>query len=109
VSHPDTPSRGRSPNATGRDVRSDDVYIAVIQLQGKVDALIQTSAIRDDAFVIEIKRIREDWVRDRSDHEDRIRKLEERRYVEPKTVWTAFGIMLTFGSLIVAIINLATR
>ena len=53
--------------------------------------------------------MREDWTRERGDHESRIRKLEERRYVEPKTVWTAFGIMLTLGSLIVAIINLATR
>lgn len=43
------------------------------------------------------------------DHEKRLRELEQRRYVEPKTVWAAIALLFTFGSLVVAIIGLATR
>ena len=115
MAHPNV-SGGRSDTGGNRDDRYDQVYIAVVTLGGKVDALIQTQAIRDETIHSEFRRLREDIARDRTefsrdhaDHENRIRKIEERRYVEPKTVWTAFGFTLTFGSLIVAIINLITR
>lgn len=110
MSHPELGGRGRAQHeAPGHDDSYGQVYIAVIQLQGEVKALTAMIALRDAGFNDEIRRMREDGQRERTDHETRIRVLEARRYVDPKTVWSAFGLTVTLGSLIVAIINLITR
>lgn len=87
----------------------DRVYLALLRVEGQLDTLIKTQAIRDQAVNLELQRIRDDKERAHEDHETRMRKLEERRYVEPKSVWFAVGFFVTLGSLIVAIINLATK
>jgi hypothetical protein len=102
---PDLPERGRSQNVTGREDRYNQIYIAVIQLQAKIDALTQVIALRDAAFNDQLRRIHEEQL----DHENRLRQLELRRVVEPRTVWTAFGLTITGGGLLIAIINLITR
>jgi len=98
--------------------------MAIMELKGKLDTLIQVQQLREQAQNLELKQMREDSARWQNDHEARLRllegrvpgslenrivDLEKRRYVEPKTVYLATGLFLTFGSLIVAIINLATR
>jgi hypothetical protein len=98
--------------------------MSILELKGKVDTLIQVNQLREQAQNLELKQMREDAARWQNDHETRLRllegripgsmeqrmlNLEGRKYVEPRTVWTATALLVTFGSLIVAIINLATR
>lgn len=70
---------------------------------------MQVQALRDDAILKEVKYMRDTFVTTSTDHEARIRTLEGKRYVEPRTVWTAFSILSGVGSLIVAIVNILTR
>lgn len=98
--------------------------MAILELKGKLDTLIQVNQLREQTQNLELKQMREDAARWQSDHETRLRllegrvpgslenrinDLEKRKYVEPRTVWVATGLLVTFGSLIVAIIGLATR
>lgn len=98
--------------------------MAILELKGKVDTLIQVNQLREQAQNLELKQMRDDAARWQQDHEARLRilegrlpnsmeqrvlDLERRKFVEPKTVWTAVGLLITFGSMLVAIINLATR
>jgi hypothetical protein len=98
--------------------------MAIMELKGKLDTLIQVQQLREQAQNLELKQMRDDAARWQQDHEARLRllegripgsmeqrmlNLEGRKYVEPRTVWTATALLVTFGSLIVAIINLATR
>jgi hypothetical protein len=102
----------------------DPVHLAIMELKGKLDTLIQVNQLREQAQNLELKQMRDDAARWQQDHEARLRllegripgsmeqrmlNLEGRKYVEPRTVWTATALLVTFGSLIVAIINLATR
>jgi hypothetical protein len=108
VSQPDE-SSDRSYTTGHSSVYPDRVYLALLRVEGQLDTLIKTQAIRDQTVNLELQRIREDKDRMHGDFETRLRKIEERRYVEPKSVWFAVGFFVTLGSLIVAIINLATR
>ena len=98
--------------------------MAIMELKGKLDTLIQVNQLREQAQNLELKQMRDDARSWQSDHEarlrllegripgsmeERMRLLEARRYVEPKTVWVATALLVTFGGLIVSIINLATR
>jgi hypothetical protein len=98
--------------------------MSILELKGKVDTLMQVNQLREQAQNLELKQMRDDAAAWRNDHEARLRllegripgsmeqriiDLEKRKYVEPRTVWTATALLITFGSLIVAIINLATR
>lgn len=107
MSQPD--ESDRSFTAGHSSIYPDRVYLALLRVEGQLDTLIKTQAIRDQAVNIELQRIRDDKDRMHGDFEARMRKLEERRYVEPKSVWFAVGFFVTLGSLIVAIINLATK
>ena len=102
-------SSDRSFSTGHSSIYPDRVYLALLRVEGQLDTLIKTQAIRDQAVNMELQRIRDDKDRMHGDFENRLRKLEERRYVEPKAVWLAVGFFVTLGSLIVAIINLATK
>jgi hypothetical protein len=106
-----------------------------MRLEAKIDGLIQMQSLRHDALTSDIKHIRETQLATSSDHELRIRNLEagkidparvaaleqrsvdparlysleQKRYVEPKTVWTAVTVLTGIAMLALAIINLATR
>jgi hypothetical protein len=109
---------------TGHSSKYDPVHMAIMELKGKLDTLIQVNQLREQAQNLELKQMRDDSARWQQDHEARLRllegripgsmeqrmlNLESRKYVEPRTVWTATALLVTFGSLIVAIINLATK
>ena len=103
-----------APTAESEDrIPVDPIHLALVRLDGKIDTLIKTQAVRESALNAELQRIRDDSVvhardydRRFADQETRIRNLEGRRYVEPRTVWAAAALLLTVGSLVVAIINL---
>ena len=117
-----TDGDGRS--TTGHPGNYDPVHLSILELKGRIDTLIQVNGMREQAHNLELKQMRNDANRWQQDHEARLRllegrmpgsmeqrmlNLESRKYVEPKTVWTATALLVTFGSLIVAIINLATQ
>lgn len=102
-------SSDRSLRAGHSAVYPDRVYLALLRVEGQLDTLVKMQAIRDQTVNLELQRIRDDKDRMHGDFEARMRRLEERRYVEPKSVWFAVGFFVTLGSLIVAIINLATK
>lgn len=105
--HPDI--HGDRSFSAGHSATYDQVHLAIIRLDSKMDTLIQTQRVRDDALKAELIRTRDDFSRESVDHEARLRKLEERKYVEPKTIWSALALFITIGSLVVAIINLAIK
>lgn len=102
---------GRSWQATGRhDLEPDSrTELGILRIETKLDGFIQVQAIRDEAILREIKYLRDAHTTTSTDHEARIRALEGKRYVEPKTVWTTFSILTALSSVIVAIVSLATR
>lgn len=101
----------RSRHATGRHDFDPDsrTELGILRVETKLDGFMQVQAIRDDAILKEIKYMRDTYVTTSTDHEARIRNLEGKRYVEPKTVWTAFSVLTAVSSVIVAIVSLATR
>lgn len=70
-------------------------------LEAKLDTLIETQKIRDQGIVNEFKDHREK----QNDHEHRLRALEARKYVEPRTVWVAVGFAVTVAGLVLSLIN----
>lgn len=84
------------------------VHVAVIRLDAKMDGI--TAELRD--------------VRDRhGDHESRLRlleqrptpsmeqvkRLEDRPYVSPATIWKVIGAVMTAAGIAIAIINLVVK
>lgn len=129
MSYGDVGDDGRLTSTGRRDVLSH-IELMVASLQAKMETFISTQTIRDEGITRDIKYIRESQTTRFTDHEtrlraielrsqvnpvdvkelfDRIHVLEQKRYVEPKTVWTAFALLLTVGGLVVAIINLAIK
>lgn len=101
---------GRSWHATGRSIHDENrTELTIVRLEAKFDGFIQAQQIRDATITRDLTYIRETHVATSTDHEARIRLLEQKRYVEPKTVWTAFTILTAIGTLVVAIVNLATK
>lgn len=115
---------GRSA-VTGPTSRYDPIQFAIMELNGKIGTLTQILEIRENTQNLELKHLREAMNQQHQDHEARLRLLEQRPllsdmetrmrvmeqrpYVAPKTVWTALALLLTFGGLVIATINLATR
>lgn len=114
---------GRSA-VTGHSGIYDPTHLAVMELRGKIDTLTQVIELRERAQNLELKQMRDLMNSWRDDHEQRLRllegrvpgslearlaSLELRKYVEPKTIYLAAALLATFGSLVVAIINLAIR
>lgn len=115
---------GRSPyDRPSRDFSGESrTEVALVRVEMKLDGFIQAQLIRDAAITQDLKFIRETHVATSSDHESRLRQLEaktvdpariyaleQKRYVEPKTVWTAVGVLTAVSGLLVAIINVVTR
>lgn len=112
---------GRS--STGRsDFPENLTQVTLVRLEAKIDGLAQVASMRHEALTSDVRHIRETQLTTSSDHELRIRSLEQRsvdpsrvtaleqkRYVEPKTVWTAVTVLTGIAMLALAIINLATR
>ena len=111
---------GRSTGA-GHASIYDPTHLAIMELKGKMDTLTQVIQLREQAQNLELKQMRETANQWHNDHEARLRllegrvpgtldqrlsALEQRKYVEPKTIYAATAIFLTFSSLVVAIINL---
>lgn len=119
---------GRS--VTGRPAFSGDLaQVTLVRLEAKIDgfnakmdAQSQMQSIRHEALAGDIKHIRETQLVTTNDHESRIRALEQksidparfyaveqRRYVEPRTVWAAFTLFATLATIAIAIINIVVK
>lgn len=99
-----------NPSADGRGipghlVNYDQLYFSIAELRGRVTSFIDVATIREETHRSEMQRIREDMLQRERDHEERIRLLEQRRYVEPKAVWTALALSVTALGVFTAIIN----
>jgi hypothetical protein len=116
----DRPVAGRRGYVSGDG--GDFTQVTLARLEAKFDTLAQVQTMRHEALTNDIKHIRETQLTTSSDHELRIRTLEQksieparvfaleqRRYVEPKTVITAITILTGLGVLVIAIINAVTR
>lgn len=94
---------GRVP--PGHFANYDQLYFTIADLRGRVSSFIEVSTIREETQRLETQRLREEMIQRERDHEERIRLLEQRRYVEPKAVWTAVALSVTALGVFTAIIN----
>lgn len=97
----------RSDYLTGH--RATDAALIYTRLDARISTFMATQTARDESLATDIRYLRESSTTRFADHESRIRILEARQYVTPKTIWAAFGLMTTIGSIIVAIIGIALR
>lgn len=81
------------------------INIAVIRLDGKMDNLNQRFSDFKDSVNTELKGIRET----QRDQESRLRMLQDRDYVAPATVWKVVGALISvFGiitTIVIAVVN----
>lgn len=99
-----------NPAADGRGIPGhfvsyDQLYFTIADLQGRLASFISVATIREETQRTELQRLREDMIQRERDHEERLRLLEQRRYVEPKAVWTAIGVSVAALGVFTAIIN----
>jgi hypothetical protein len=99
---------GRS-TLTGHHDPEVRIALTLARIDAKITTFTTAQAIRDEGFMNDIRFIRESSTTKFTDHESRIRLLEGKRYVESRTVWMAFGAFTAVGSLIIAIIGVATK
>lgn len=85
----------------GRHYSPDDIVVTMARIESKIDTALQVQKVRDEVFT----RSHQDINQRLQDHEIRIRYQEGRRYVEPKTVWIAVGVLVSAAAVMVAIIN----
>lgn len=93
---------GRTP---GPFANYDQLYFTIADLRGRLTSFIEIATIREETQRAELQRLREENIQRERDHEERIRLLEQRRYVEPKAVWTAIGASVAALGVFTAIIN----
>lgn len=96
-------SDGRSK--TGHSTTYDQLYITLVDLRGQLKNFIEMSQLREETHRLELARLREEMAQRERDHEERLRILEQRRYVEPKSVWTALAFATGMLGIFTAIIN----
>lgn len=72
-------------------------------LSTKMDILSQTTQLNAQSFAQQLADVRVDH----NDHEARLRVLESRQVVTPKSMWTAISIIVAVAGVIVAIISIA--
>lgn len=101
MTNPSADGRG----APGHLVSYDQLYFTIADLRGRLTSFIDVAVIREETQRVEIQRLREEMIQRERDHEERIRLLEQRRYVEPKAVWTAIGASVAALGVFTAIIN----
>lgn len=91
---------GPAAAATGVTVSLDAIYRIVLEVQqGQVVMGGDVRAIKD-----KLEKLGEDF----NDHEERIRKLEDRRTVSPAQLWTGLLGAITAGTaLVTLIVNLS--
>ena len=114
---PAYPDSDRSHHGgAGHDANVEQVYIALVRLDAKFDTQLRVSELRDAAVHRDLSAIKETLSHNAAslskradDHEDRLRVIENRRYVEPKTVWQAVGLLMTVAGVALTIINIVTR
>lgn len=98
-----SPIDGRS--GTGHPVTYDQVYVTLVDLRGQLNNFMNMQQLREETQRLELTRLREAMDQRERDHEERLRILEQRRYVEPKSVWTALGFATGVLGIFTAIIN----
>lgn len=84
----------------------DDVYGLLIRLDAKLDYVMRTQAIRDEAVGATIKNGDILHDKDHNDHEKRLRDLELRPYISPRSVWVAYSALLATAGVVLTIITL---
>lgn len=83
-----------------------EIYLAIVDLRGQVNSFINVQLYREESHRVEIARLREEMAQRERDHEERLRILEQRRYVEPKSVWAALGFAVAVLGTVTTVINI---
>lgn len=90
--------------------------LMITQFNAKLDLLAATQKLHNEAFLAAMNALRElvanrfnDLETRTADHELRLRVQEARRYVEPRTVWTAISVLVAAIGVAVAIIGLIAK
>ncbi len=71
-------------------------------LSAKLDTALIAQTMAQQSFAREMADVRHDI----NDHEMRMRTVEARPYVSPKSVWSAVGVLIAAMGLVVAIIEI---
>lgn len=104
-----TPHEGRSSQRYGAvEIGLRDVYDEVQkvargygELAGKLDTAVSMYALRFDAVNRELA----ETGKEISDHELRLRAVEQRPVVTPRAMWAAIGVLTGIVSVALAIIS----
>lgn len=96
---PQTPPNEQRYSGTGNDLLQQ-IHVAVIRVDGKSDNLNQRFTDFRDAVAGELKAIRDI----QKDQEDRLRKLQDRDYVAPSTVWKVVGALISIMGIVTTIV-----
>ena len=108
-----SPHEGRSQQHYGAvEIGLRDVYVEVQkvargygELAGKLDTAVSMYALRFDAVNRELTEIG----KESSDHEMRLRAVEQRPVVTPRSMWTAIGVLTGLVSAGLAIVALIVK
>ena len=85
-------------------VQIQELNRAVAQLTAEMKMFTQQATMTQSSVATQLADIRQDHV----DHETRIRLIEGRQVVTPRSMWTAVGVITPIVSLIVTIIIAVT-
>lgn len=75
------------------------IQVAVIRVDGKMDNLNTRFGDFRDSVNAELKALRDV----QKDQEERLRKLQERDYVSPATVWKVVGALFSAAGILITI------
>lgn len=81
-------------------VQIQELNRVVAQLTAELKMFTQQAAMMQQSTATQLADIRQDHV----DHETRIRLIEGRQVVTPRSMWTAVGVLMPIISLIVTIV-----
>lgn len=81
-------------------VQIQELNRSVAQLTAEMKMFTQQATMMQQSFATQLSDIRQDHV----DHETRIRLIEARPVVTPRSMWTAVGVLMPVVSLIVTIV-----
>lgn len=93
-------------NSSGSGI---NLVLAVTRLDAKFDAVMRMMTMRDETVGREIRSVQVEHKEDHGDHEVRLRALEARPILTPKSVYAMLGLLLTVVSAAAAVVGLIIK
>lgn len=101
---------GYPDNDDGRSYETGRVSLASVQqMLSRIELNIQT--LRQDVHYMRESQMNREAANERrfNDQEARLRAIEAKRYLEPRSVTAVFGIILPIAAIVVAIIAIVVK